>query len=242
MLRILFAEAHRGFRQSASLMLAREPDLEVMAQAGSVSEGRRWMVEGGMDAAIVDVPLLDEYGLELVREMHGANPSIPVLVLTETQDRKRRNDLLEAGAREVLSKGVGYEGVLAAVRRLGESQTGDVRVVFAYEETHLTYRDTLVGAVRAIRPHVAVTAVSLRSLASEVKRLDPHLVVSSRPNTTDPGNRPAWYRLAHEPDEPSEVCIEGKRSSQENPGLDTLIELIDQTEDLIRTGQDPKGC
>ena len=240
--RILFAEAHRGFRQSASLMLDREPDLEVMAQAGSVSEGRRWMAEGGMDAAIVDVPLPDEYGLELVREMHDANPSIPVLVLTETQDRERHNELLDAGAREVLSKGIGYEDVLAAVRRLVEAGTDDLRVVFAYEETHLTYRDTLVGAVRAIRPHVAVTAVSLRSLASEVKRLDPHLVVSSRPNTVDPGKRPAWYRLAHEPDEPSEICLEGKRSSQQNPGLDKLIEVIDQTEGLIRTDRDPKGC
>jgi DNA-binding NarL/FixJ family response regulator len=240
--RILFVEAHRGFRQSASLLLDREPDLKVVAQVGTVAEGREKMTEGGVDAAIVDVPLPDEHGLELVRELHDANPAIPVLVLTEVQDRESREELVGAGADDVLSKEIGFEGILAAVRRLRKTGTNDLRVLFAYEETHYSYRDTLVGAVRAIRPHVAVTAVSLRSLASEVKRLDPHLVVSSRPNTADPGNRPAWYRLAHEPDEPSEICLEGRRSGAENPGLDTLIEVIDQTEDLIRTGRDLKGC
>jgi DNA-binding response OmpR family regulator len=207
-----------------------------------VAEGRERMAEGGVDVAIVDVPLLDEYGLDLVREMHAANPSIPVLVLSEAQDRETQRELLEAGAGEVFSKELGFEGILAAVRRLREAATDDIRVVFAYEETHGSYRDTLVGAVRALRPQVAATAVSLRSLASGVKRLDPHLVVSSRPNTVDPGNRPAWYRLAHEPDEPSEVCLEGRRSSSENPGLNTLIEVIDRTEDLVRTGHNPRGC
>lgn len=58
----------------------------MVAQVGTVAEGRRRMAEGGIDTAIVDVPLPDEYGIELVREMHGANPSIPVLVLTDVQD------------------------------------------------------------------------------------------------------------------------------------------------------------
>ncbi len=242
MARILFAEAHRGFRQSASLMLGRQPDLEVVAQVGTVAEGRRRMAEGGVDAAIVDVPLPDDFGLELVREMHGANPSIPVLVLAETQDHENRTRLLEAGANEVLSKEIGFEGILAAVRRLEEGETEGIRVLFAYEETHIAYRDTLVGAVRALRPRAAVTAVDLRFLSSEVKRLNPHLVVSSRPNTVDPGNRPAWYKLAHEPDEPSELCLEGRRTSSSNPGLEALVEIIDKTEARLRQAGDPKGC
>lgn len=232
MARILFAEAHRGFRQSASLLLDREPDLEVVAQVGTVEEGRQKMAEGEADAAIVDVPLPDEYGLELVRELHDANPSIPVLVLGHAQDRESQERLLEAGANEVLSKDTDFEAILAAARRLEETREGGgIRLVFAYEDTHLAYRDALVGAIRSLRPRVAVTAVSLRSLASEVKRLDPHLVVSSRPNTVDPGNRPAWYTLALEPDDPSEVCLGGSRSGSDNPG----------PWDLVRAGRDPRG-
>jgi len=57
---ILFVEYHSAFRQAASYVMDQEPDLEVVAQAGSVAEGREMMAEGGIDAALVDIPLPDE--------------------------------------------------------------------------------------------------------------------------------------------------------------------------------------
>jgi DNA-binding NarL/FixJ family response regulator len=115
---ILFVEYHRLFRQSASLLMNREADLEVVSQAGSVAEGHQKMAEGGMDAAIVDIPLPDEGAAELVRELHEANPSIPVLVMTAIKDPEVHEEFLEAGASEVLSKASTFAEVLAAVRRL----------------------------------------------------------------------------------------------------------------------------
>jgi len=100
-------------------MMDREPDLKVVSQAGSVAEGRQKMAEGGIDAAIVDIPLPDEGAAELVRELHEANPSIPVLVLTHLEDEGLYERFLKAGASEVLPKTIGLEEVLAAVRRLG---------------------------------------------------------------------------------------------------------------------------
>jgi DNA-binding NarL/FixJ family response regulator len=99
-----------------------EPDLEVVAQAGSVAEGREKMAEGGIDAAIVDIPLPDEGAADLVRELHEANPAIPVLVLTHLEDEAVREEFLEAGASEVLSKGLSSAEILAAVRRLGHEE------------------------------------------------------------------------------------------------------------------------
>jgi DNA-binding NarL/FixJ family response regulator len=119
---ILFVEYHRAFRESASLVLDREPDLEVVSQAGSVLEGRERMAEGGIDTAIVDIPLPDEGASDLVRELHEANPSIPVLVMTHLQDPEIRPRLLEAGASEVIPKDIPFGEVLAAVRRLGDER------------------------------------------------------------------------------------------------------------------------
>ena len=42
----MFVEYHTAFRQSASYLMDREPDLEVVSQAGSVADGRRRMTEG----------------------------------------------------------------------------------------------------------------------------------------------------------------------------------------------------
>jgi DNA-binding NarL/FixJ family response regulator len=116
---ILFVEHHAAFRQSASYLMDREPDMEVVSQAGSVAEARQRMAEGGVDAAIVDIPLPDEGAPEMVRELHEANPSIPVLVMTSIEDEKVHERFLEAGADEVLDKGANFVEVLAAVRRLG---------------------------------------------------------------------------------------------------------------------------
>jgi two-component system response regulator DevR len=112
-------EYHRVFRQSASYLMDQEPDLEVVSQAGSVADGRQRMAEGGIDAAIVDIPLPDEGAPEMVRDLHEANPSIPVLVMTTIEDPEVDDRFLRAGASEVLDKGVSVAEVLGAVRRLG---------------------------------------------------------------------------------------------------------------------------
>ena len=116
---ILFVEYHRAFRQTASVVMNREPDLEVVSQAGSVAEGREKMAEGGIDTAIVNIPLPDEGAEELVRELHEANPSIPVLVLTHLEDQELYEKFLGAGASEVLPKSLSIEEMFVAVRRLG---------------------------------------------------------------------------------------------------------------------------
>ena len=116
---ILFVEYQTVFRQSASFLMDQQPDLEVVSQAGSVAEGRERLAEGGIDAAIVDIPLPDGGAPELVRDLHEANPSIPVLVMTHIEDAEVHERFLRAGASEVLAKGITLKEMLAAVRRLG---------------------------------------------------------------------------------------------------------------------------
>jgi len=116
---ILFVEYHSAFRQAASYVMDQESDLEVVAQGGSVAEGREKMVEGGIDAAIVDIPLPDEGASEMVRDLHEANPSIPVLVMTVLEDPAVHEEMIQAGASEVLAKDISFREVLAAVRKLG---------------------------------------------------------------------------------------------------------------------------
>ncbi len=78
-------------------------------------------------------------------------------------------------------------------------------------------------------------------MREEVERFDPHLV-SSLPNTVDPGGRAAWVTLSEDPDEPSEVCVAGRRRGARNPGMEELLAVIDETEGLVRTGGRLGGC
>jgi two-component system, NarL family, response regulator DevR len=116
---LLFVEYHNVFRESASVIMDQQEDLKVVSQASSVAEGRERMAEGGIDAAIVDIPLPDDGAEDMVRKLHEANPSVPVLTLTVIEDEEVIDRFLKAGASEVLPKSISLVEVMAAVRRLG---------------------------------------------------------------------------------------------------------------------------
>jgi hypothetical protein len=48
--------------------------------------------------------------------------------------------------------------------------------------------------------------------------------------------------LSPEPDEPSEVCVGGRRRKVENPGMEELLRIVDETEGSVRTGRGLGGC
>jgi hypothetical protein len=49
-------------------------------------------------------------------------------------------------------------------------------------------------------------------------------------------------KSSYEPDEPSEVCLDGRRWELDNPTMGELLAIIDETERLVRTGRDLEGC
>ncbi len=87
-----------------------------------------------------------------------------------------------------------------------------------------------------------VTIAELDQLGDEVARLDPHLVVCSRPNTIEPAGRPAWLELPPNPDRLAKICVDGERSEASNPALEDLLWVLDETERLALTNQRLGNC
>ena len=117
-----------------------------------------------------------------------------------------------------------------------------MRILISYEDSYHLYSDALERALRGLRPDAEVTACRLTVIEEHLESLNPHLVVSSRPNTVDPGGRAAWYELSPEPDKPSEACLNGRRSRRSNPPLEELLSFIDEVEALVRGGREVGGC
>lgn len=118
----------------------------------------------------------------------------------------------------------------------------ELRVLIANEPGFRAYGDALERGIRGLRPHVQLAVADLGVLEAAVDSFDPHRVVSNRPNTVDPGGRAALYKLSHEPEEPSEICLDARRSVSENPDLEELLAIIDRVEELLRTGRELGGC
>jgi len=113
----MLVEDHLSFRQSLALLLSREPDLEVVAQAGSLSEARQ-MLDTRLDVAVLDLSLPDGDGRELIGELHRANVGISVLVLSVTIRPGLLEEVLQAGADAVLHKVASPATIVEEIRRL----------------------------------------------------------------------------------------------------------------------------
>src|SRR5688500_13436417 len=96
-----------------------------------------------------------------------------------------------------------------------------MRVLLAFEDDYRAYRGVIAAAIQILRPQAeAVETAGLEALREEIERFAPQLVICSRPNTVDPGGRPAWVELPMDPLRPTRVCVGGRYSERTTPTLD----------------------
>jgi two-component system nitrate/nitrite response regulator NarL len=120
---LLLVEDHTSFRQTLAWVFDQEPEFEVVAQAGSLSEARRVMEGSEVDLGIIDLSLPDGEGVELIEDLREANPLFAALVLTASLDREDHARAVEAGAAGVLHKSADVDEILDATRRLAAGET-----------------------------------------------------------------------------------------------------------------------
>ena len=121
MIRVLLVDDHASFRQPLAFVLGREPDVTVVAEAGSLAEARQALAAAngsGIDVAVVDLHLPDGDGVDLVWDLERADGRSPVLVLSATADRGHVARAVEAGAAGVVHKSAGIDEIVGAIRAL----------------------------------------------------------------------------------------------------------------------------
>jgi len=118
--RLFLLEDHSWFRKALADLLGRQPDLEVVAEAGSLAEARRQAAKKveEIDLAVVDLLLPDGVGTELIRDLRAEGSEVPVLVLTAAKGPDLRAWVLSMGADEMISKDASVDEILAAIRVL----------------------------------------------------------------------------------------------------------------------------
>lgn len=117
--RVLLVEDHAAFREALASFLNQEQDLEVVAQVGSLAEGRS-ISPDEIDVALIDVYLPDGDGMDLVRELRQVKPRLSILALTGSLDPDLEVLAKEAGADEVLYKAAGVVEIADTIKRVIE--------------------------------------------------------------------------------------------------------------------------
>jgi hypothetical protein len=118
-----------------------------------------------------------------------------------------------------------------------------IRILVSFEEDHRVYQETTAIIIRELRPHVEVSVTELNELEAEVARLSPDLVICSRPkNVPDAGRVLAWLRLPTGHYRSAELYLDGEYSEMDNPGLEELLRVVDETEKLGRVKTSSRNC
>jgi hypothetical protein len=101
----------------------------------------------------------------------------------------------------------------------------------AYEDEYRSYRETLVAAIRTLRPHTEVVSAALAELEMMAPRAD--LVICSRSYVQHTEGTLAWIELPNEPERPARISIQGRCSEVTNLTLEGLLAVVDTVEDLL---------
>jgi DNA-binding NarL/FixJ family response regulator len=119
--RIVLVEDHAVVREAIAAAFDREPDFEVVGQAGSLAEARPLIND--VDVAVLDLGLPDGFGGDLIKELRLVNPRAAVLVLTASLDRADIARAVESGAAATFDKTAHLDEIVHAARRVGAGET-----------------------------------------------------------------------------------------------------------------------
>lgn len=118
MIRIFIADDHPVVRRGLKQMLADEPGLAVVGEAGTAAEVLRAARSADWDLLLLDLSLPDRHGLEVLRDVRELCPRRPVLILSAHPEEQFAVRLLRAGAAGYLTKDSAAEELVRAVRKV----------------------------------------------------------------------------------------------------------------------------
>lgn len=117
-----------------------------------------------------------------------------------------------------------------------------MRVLVAYEDEYRAYREVIAAGIAVLRPHVVVSTCTPDELpGGELDRFDPQVVISGGPGSVDAVDRPAWIELPIEHERTTKVRVGRRRREFTHLSLEGLLEIVDEVEELIRSGQELWG-
>lgn len=115
-IRILLADDHALVRRGVRLILDREPDLEVVAEAGDGAEAVELARTHDVGLAVMDIAMPRMTGLQATRELLALKPDVRVLMLTMHDNEQYFFQALKAGASGYVLKSVADRDLVAACR------------------------------------------------------------------------------------------------------------------------------
>lgn len=166
-IRIMIVDDQSLLRRGLAALLNRNPDMEVVAEAGDGEEALRLAAEVSPDVILMDVrmPVLD--GVAATRELARRGCPAGVIILTTFDDDEYIFEGLSAGARGYLLKDAEYEELSQAIRTVASGES----LLQPQITTRVLKEFSRLSSMAASRPKPQALAEPLTERELEVLRL-----------------------------------------------------------------------
>jgi DNA-binding NarL/FixJ family response regulator len=121
--RILVADDHEIVRRGLRLVMDRESDLEVVAEAADGAEAVESALSEDIHLAILDVSMPRMTGLQAARELARRKPELRTLILSMYENEQFLFEALKAGASGYVLKSGADRDIVDACRAAMQGQT-----------------------------------------------------------------------------------------------------------------------
>jgi DNA-binding NarL/FixJ family response regulator len=121
-IRILLADDHAVVRRGFQMILAEQPDMEIVGEAGNGREALELAAQLKPDVVVMDVAMPELNGIEATRRMPDHAPHARVLALSMHKDAVYVREILRAGARGYLLKDAAPADLVTAVRAVASGE------------------------------------------------------------------------------------------------------------------------
>ena len=115
---VLIVDDHPLLRDGLAKVINRQEDLAVCGEAGEARGALAALAKCRPDVAIVDLSLDDGNGLDLIKDIHARQKTLPILVLSMHHENLYAERAIRAGARGYVMKREPVGVVLAALRKV----------------------------------------------------------------------------------------------------------------------------
>jgi DNA-binding NarL/FixJ family response regulator len=120
LIKVLLADDHSIVRAGLSRIVEESGDMEVIAEAADGRETLRLVRETSPDVAVIDISMPGLDGLEVVDQLRGHCPDLPILILTMHEEGQYVVRAIQAGAMGYMTKQSAPEQLLKAIRKIFE--------------------------------------------------------------------------------------------------------------------------
>ena len=122
-IRVLVVDDHALFRRGLEMVLAQEPDIEVVGEAGDGAEAVERAEELLPDVVLMDIRMPRRSGIEACTAIKGAVPSAQIIMLTISDEEADLYEAIKAGATGYLLKEISIDEVATAIRAVAGGQS-----------------------------------------------------------------------------------------------------------------------